>query len=151
MQKYPTPKKMLAQMELDPYYKHCALKGFHGHFCGGRVTREHAIIYASRRLNEYWAIVPICAKGHEVDAFQDAHTMNKDLNRWVALNRATDIELRSISKAIDYIRERDRLNKIYGVYKAPIFPDENIWGIKFDQGFIDEAGSLPAESDKINY
>lgn len=103
-------------MDKDPYYKVCALKGLHGHICGGRITKEHAIIYAGRRLNEYWAIVPICARGHEVDDFQDAHTMNKDLNRWIALNRASNVELRAISKVIDYLRERTRLNVKYGTY-----------------------------------
>lgn len=128
MQSYPTPKKMLAAMETDPFYKECALKGRHGHICGGRVTRDHALKYAGRRLNEYWAIVPICARGHEVDEYQDAHTMDKTLNVWVALNRATDSELRAISKATDYIRERTRLNNIYGTYtpSKPLFANVGI-------------------------
>lgn len=32
------------------------------------------------------------------------------------LNRATDEELIRYNKAIDYIKERERLNKIYGEY-----------------------------------
>lgn len=146
MQSYPTPKKMLEAMEKDPYYKVCALKFFPGHICGGRVTREHAIKYAGHRLNEYWAIVPICARGHEVDEYQDAHTMNKELNVWVALNRATDDQLRAISKVPPgYIFERERLNKLYGVYTMPVFPDDSVRGMKMDITLIDEV------SDKINY
>jgi hypothetical protein len=105
-------------MNVDPYYQICCLKGYHSHVCGGRLTREHALIYAGRQIQEYYAIIPVCAAGQEVDTFQDAGTMNKELNVWIALNRATDDELRGISKVIDYIRERNRLNEKYGVYFA---------------------------------
>lgn len=112
----------------DPYYELCCLKGLHGHVCGGdRITLEHAIIVAARQLNKHWAIIPVCPAGQEVDAFQDAHTMKKELNVWVALNRATNDELRSISKAKDYIRERDRLNKKYGLYIEPEPIYKNVW------------------------
>lgn len=144
MQTNPTPKKMLERMDKDPFYKFCALGGYHGHTCSGRITREHAIIFGAKRLNEYWAIIPICAKAHAVDAFQDAGTMNKELNRWVALNRATDEELRAISKVPPgYLFERQRLNIKYGVWKAPLVviykKPETIRGIKFDRLVIDES------------
>ena len=42
--------------------------------------------------------------------------LNKEINVWIALNRATDEELKKYSKAIDYIRMREVLNKKYGVY-----------------------------------
>ena len=80
---------------------------------------EHALIHAGRQVNEPWAIVAVCARGHEVDFYQDADTMDKNMNRWVALNRATDDNLREYSKAVDLIRERERLNNIYGIYKEP--------------------------------
>lgn len=110
------PAKLKKQFLADPEYKVCALKDYHE--CGGRITLEHAIIVAGRQMQARWAIVPICARGHEVDGYQDAHTMDKDMNKWVALNRATDDELRAISRAVNYIRERARLNSIYGPYKG---------------------------------
>lgn len=90
------------------------LKGYHE--CGGRNTWEHAFIYAGRQIQERWAIICICAAGQDVDRFQDSHRMDKDLNKWVALNRATDEELRAYSRAIDYVRERRRLNDLFGPY-----------------------------------
>ena len=111
------PQRLRRQLAADPEYKICALKDYHE--CGGRITYEHALIVAGKQLQTRYAIVPVCARGHEVDGFQDAHTMDKDMNRWVALNRATDTELRAISRAIPYIRERARLNSIYGPYRGP--------------------------------
>ena len=104
-------------MVSDPLFPSCMLYGQHGHVCDGRITIEHALIHAGRQLNKRWALINICAKAHEVDGFQDAHTINKEMNVWVALNQATDAELCEVSKAVDYLRERKRLNKIYGVYK----------------------------------
>lgn len=111
------PARLKKEILADPEYKRCALYGYHE--CGGRITFEHALIYAGKQIQERWAIVPVCARGHEVDEYQDAGTMDKDMNRWVALNRATDEELRAISRATDYLRERDRLNTAYGPYTPP--------------------------------
>lgn len=101
-------------------YRSCALFGVHPDLigeCDGRVTREHAIYFANRQLQELWAIPPICAKHHGVDLFQDRPGQApKEVRAWVALNRATDDQLRTVSKAIDYVRERERLNAIYGEY-----------------------------------
>lgn len=117
----PIPVKLKREIFDDPEYQVCMLSTYPGHICGGRAnTKEHAIYYAGQRLQKKWAIISICARAHQVDEYQDAHTMDKNLNVWVALNRATDEELKAISKAINYLRERDRLNKMYGVYKPPL-------------------------------
>lgn len=109
------PKKIKDQLLADPRRKFCALTGYHE--CSGRITFEHAIIYGGRQLQRAWAIVSVCAKGHEVDNWQDAHTMDKNMNIWVALNQATDAELAEVSKAVDYKRRREYLNEIYGEYR----------------------------------
>lgn len=114
----PLKKNMLA----DPEYKVCMLKAYAPHVCGGRITLEHALIFAGKQVQEKFAVISVCAAGQEVDQFQDAHTMDKNLNRWVALNRATPEELLSISKAINYTRELARLNTIYGVYVKYVPP-----------------------------
>ncbi len=122
------PKKIKEDILNAPHHNVCMLYGQHSHECEGRITLEHALIYAGRQINKRWAIIGICAKAHEVDLFQDAHTMRKDLNVWVALNQATEEELEEISKVVDYKRERDRLNRIYGVYqrKLPSISDSGI-------------------------
>lgn len=101
-------------MEEDPFYTVCSLNGWFGHECGGRITREHALIYKGRKIQELWAIIPLCAKYHSVDQYQDNGLLNKELNVWVALNRATDEELQRHSKLEDYIYMRDYLNDKYG-------------------------------------
>lgn len=82
--------------------------------CDGRLTFEHAIIYAGKQLDKAWAIVILCEKHHAVNNYQDAGTLNKEKNVWIALNQATDTELMEVSKAVDYIALRARLNKKYG-------------------------------------
>lgn len=117
---------MRREMAIDPYYKTCARSGLHGHTCEGRITWEHALVFSGRRLNGKPFIIPICTKAHAVDFHQDGGDMNKEINVWIALNRATDQELRNISKAIDYIHKRAFLNAKYGVYKQPVLENNNI-------------------------
>lgn len=81
--------------------------------CQGRLTKEHAIIFKGRQLQEDWAILDICEYHHGVNRFQDGGKMNKEKHVWFALNRATDTELLAISKAENYIALRDRLNAKY--------------------------------------
>jgi len=101
------------KIDEDPFYQTCSLFGWFGHECEGRITKEHALIHQGRKIQELWAIIPLCAKYHSVDEFQDNGLLNKELNMWVALNRATDKELFD-RKGIDYIHQRDYLNEKYG-------------------------------------
>lgn len=89
----------------------CARKQDGG--CKGRITWEHALIYAGRQIDEVWAIIKLCAYHHGVDEFQDCGDLQKEKNVWIALNRATDDELRKYSKAINYIELRTKLNDKY--------------------------------------
>lgn len=82
--------------------------------CEGRMTKEHAIIYAGKQLQEEWAILDICAYHHEVDFHQDGGGMNKEKHIWLALCRAPEERLLALSKAIDLVGLRNRLNLIYG-------------------------------------
>lgn len=119
------PQKTRKQMSVDPEYTRCALQGLLPDLigtCAGRVTREHALYYASKKVQEQYAIPPICAKHHGVDEYQDGGSCPKEVREWVALNRATDDDLRAISKAVNYFRKREVLNQKYGVYVAPLIP-----------------------------
>lgn len=105
------PDKLKEDMANDPYYKVCARKADSG--CGGRITWEHVFIYAGRQLNEKWSIIPLCEYHHAVNNYQDNGDLQKEKNEWIALNRATDMELQRISKAVNYIHKRDYLNNKY--------------------------------------
>lgn len=120
------PKETRAKMQVDPEYTRCSLQNVLPDLigpCDGRVTREHAMIYAGSKVQERWAIIPCCAKHHGVDQFQDGPgEAPKEVRMWVALNRATEDELRAISKAVDYIARKRYLNEKYGQYIAPPIP-----------------------------
>lgn len=103
-------KKVLQQLEDEPQI--CARRNDSP--CGGRITYEHSIIYAGRQLDETWAIIKLCECHHGVNTYQDGGDFNKERNIQIALNRATDDELRAISKSTDYLALRDRLNNKYG-------------------------------------
>lgn len=106
-------------MRDDPFYRTCALAGYHGHVCEGRITWEHALYNAGKKVQKKFAIIPICARAHEVDLWQDAGTMDKALNQWVALSRATPEELRELSKAEPAERKLAYLQGIYGFWTPP--------------------------------
>lgn len=112
-------------MDASPEYARCALNGLLLDLignCDGRITREHAMYYASKKVQLIWAIPPICAKHHGVEEYLDGGTASKEIRVWVALNRATDEDLRAVSKVVNYSRERERLNAKYGEYAAPKVP-----------------------------
>lgn len=115
------PKKLRDTLAADPYYSVCARKGLHGHTCAGRITWEHAIIYAGKQVNERWAIIPLCEKAHNVGMWQDCGDFNKRINEWIALSRATTRELLEISKARDHFQYLAWLEKIFGKYHEPTF------------------------------
>ena len=114
----PIPLKMRAEMEAMPVYKTCLRRTLlKDHICepnplnGQLIEWEHAIRFKGPKLNEIWAIIPICYLVHR------GGKLNKEINVWIALNRATTEELKAISKAEDYLATRDRLNAKYGVPK----------------------------------
>jgi hypothetical protein len=98
----PIPKAMREEMALDPYMKRCCLAYLGG--CDGRIEWHHVFIYGGKQLNEKWAIVPACHDHH-----MKAEPLRPHFET-VALNRATEDELKAISKAVDYIAKRNRLN-----------------------------------------
>lgn len=111
------PKWIKDHIKVNAEYQRCSLLGYHP--CGGRTTVEHVFTYAGRQIQEVWNCIPLCARGHGVDEWQDSGDLKKEMNKWVALNRATDIELREISDAVNYIQLRVYLNDKYGYYTPP--------------------------------
>lgn len=83
------PKKLREEMAEDPYMKICAREN---QDCSGRITWEHAIIYAGRQIQERWAIIPLCEYHHL------GKGLNKRINRQIAFNRAMEEDLKKYSK-----------------------------------------------------
>ncbi len=110
------PPKLREEMANDPIYQLCLRKELlDDHVCepdpltGKLIEWEHVINFGGPQLQRKWAIIPICWLVHR------GGKLNKEINRWIALNRATPEELKAVSKAIPYLNMRERLNKIYGV------------------------------------
>lgn len=61
----PIPKDMREELEKDPYMKRCVLES---EICDGRIEWNHAFIYAGKRINELWSILPMCHFHHKTEA-----------------------------------------------------------------------------------
>lgn len=116
------PPKVRRSLAENPYYRCCARRAaLRDHECranplnGQLIEWEHALIHAGKQVQEEWAIVPICWWAHSGPGLE------KEKNVWIALNRATDEQLLRMSKAVNYIAMRERLNFKYGEY-SPAAP-----------------------------
>lgn len=112
------PPKLRAEMVSDYEYSTCLRhRVLLDHMCqpdpisGKLIEWEHVITFAGRQLQKKWAIIPICWLVHR------GGKLDKEINEWISLNRATDDELREVSKATDYIHKRTHLNRKYGTPK----------------------------------
>jgi len=107
-----TPKKIRDYWEEDPAMR-CD-RHDEGN-CAGRLTKEHALIYAGKQIQEIWAILDICAFHHEVDQYAGSGGMDKKKHEWIAISRM------ATSDFIKYPRRNWRqdlvlLESIYGRY-----------------------------------
>lgn len=72
--------------------------------CSGRLTKEHAFIYAGKQIQELWAVIDLCWY-HHLGA-----GMNKNINEKIALSKATDEDLAKYPK-----KDWQQLKKRYGL------------------------------------
>ena len=96
-------------MANDKFYDKCCITGLSKNAV--KIDFHHNLQYAGQRVNEKFCILPLADWVHR------NIVKHKQKCDWIMLNRATDQELEKYSKAVDYKRERSRLNKIYGNYK----------------------------------
>lgn len=83
------PIKLRKEIAEDPYMKTCARKNGE---CNGRITWEHAWIYAGRQIQEKWAIIPLCVYHHLEEG------LDKRENQRISLARATKEDLSKYPK-----------------------------------------------------
>jgi hypothetical protein len=81
----PIPMKLRLEMAEDSYYESCARANEGG--CKGRITWEHAFMYAGKQINERWAIIPLCVYHHLGPG------LDKRKNERIAIARATEQDL----------------------------------------------------------
>ena len=97
----------------DPFYKLCARRD-EGN-CKGRITIEHALIYAGRQIDEIFACLPICAYHHEVDQYAGGGGMDKKKHEWIAISRMTESDRIKYSRR-PWGRDLALLENKYGKY-----------------------------------
>lgn len=105
-------------MDADPKYHQCYRWAvLQEHECkpnpvtGRLVEWEHALYHAGRKVNEIWAIIPICWWAH-------LPGLNKEINRWLALNQMTEADHDYADKKYPrntWREDKKRLNAKYGV------------------------------------
>ena len=102
------PKKMREEIAQDPFMRCCIYErdDAPNQNCQGRITFEHAFIYAGRQINEKWAIVPCCENHNSGPA------MVKSFNKFVALNRASEEDLAKYPK-VDWVQLKKYLTQQY--------------------------------------
>ena len=103
------PPKLRAEMAEDPYYKKCCITGKLS--INTKIEWRHNLIFGGKQVQEKWCILPLAE-----DIHRDI-VKYKEKCDWIMINRATDDDLRRYSKAVDYIKMRDKLNKKYGKIK----------------------------------
>lgn len=112
----PIPKRLREEMQSDPMYKTCTrAEMLHDHECmpdpltGRLIEWEHAMVYAGKKVNKKWAIIPLCWLVHR------GGKLDKRINEWIALNRATEEDLAEYpKKAGEWIQKKKWLNKALG-------------------------------------
>lgn len=110
----PLTNKTKKIIESDPFYKQCA-RIEEGN-CSGRITLDHSLYFAGKRLDDWWSLVPVCEFHHSVNKFQDSGDLNKEKHQWIALNRAPLEDLKKYDRA-NFIEKRNLLNRKFGEYK----------------------------------
>lgn len=106
--------KLRQELAEDRIYKRCLrARLLNDHHCEPdpisqkMIEWEHALIYAGKQVQARFAIIPICWLVHR------GPLLVKEINIWIALNRATDEELSAYPKT-DWIQRRRYLNEKYG-------------------------------------
>ena len=81
----PIPPKMRQEMNNNPWYHQCCI--VHPE-CSGRIQWHHNLIYAGKRQNEQFGILPVCEWIHERATRRD---IKEQLNA-IMVSRMTDAD-----------------------------------------------------------
>lgn len=87
----------------DPYYKKC-IRENEG-TCRGKITIDHAYIYAGRQIDELFNFIPLCTFHHAVNEYQDSGDYDKHKSQREAMLRMTNEDFIKYSKK-DWNKEK---------------------------------------------
>lgn len=100
----PIPPQLKEKLAKDKFYENCCVCYTKG------VQWHHNLIFDSKQVNQEFCILPLCPPCHEK---ANEREFRETLN-WIMWNRASEEQISYYSKAINYAREKERLNKKYG-------------------------------------
>lgn len=122
------PKKLRNELAEDLEYTVCMRQeALQDHECQRDPLRpakltewEHTLYFAGKQVQKKFAVISLCWWAHRGPG------LNKELNVWISLNRATQLELLELSKAggMDYCLYRGYLNTKYGTFAPVAFSSE---------------------------
>jgi hypothetical protein len=133
------PKKLREDMAADPFYHRCARQeALHDHVCvrdpinpRKPVEWEHALYRAGKKLQERFAIVPLCWWAHRGPG------LSKRINEWIALSRATKDQLLELSAlgGKDYMRYLSYLEISFGIYYVDNSGENHVGKLEINYGY----------------
>jgi len=100
------PLAMREEMANDPFYSRCCISG-NTH---EKIEWHHNLKFGGKQVNEMFCILPLSKSIH------DNIVKYKEKCDWIMWNRANNEEIRRYSKAEDYFKTKEQLNKKYGTY-----------------------------------
>lgn len=109
------PPKIRAELATLPRMKLCARRLEGG--CSGRITWEHALIYAGKQVQEVWAILGLCDHHHLGSG------LDKEKNHALALAQATPEDLAKYPRS-DWVQKKKYLLEKYSNFLTLWFPQK---------------------------
>lgn len=79
------PPKLREELSNDPYMKLCIRSSDE---CSGRITYEHALLYANKQIQEKFCIIPLCWHHHLGEGLNKAWNIDFAMKRAVQEDRS---------------------------------------------------------------
>ena len=76
--------------------KECQRKDEGG--CAGRLTVEHALYYAGKKIQDDFALIDLCEFHHGVEHYANCYGQNKRRHREIAMAQATEADKKKYPK-----------------------------------------------------
>lgn len=112
----PIPPYLRGFLAEQPRMKKCAMYPLDFGDCDGRIEWEHPWIYASKQINEVWAIIGLCKKHHKE---KDQNPRLRAAIQLHSLNLASTDDIAKYSRK-DWNQERRHLQALSTPIDKPL-------------------------------